>query len=200
LKESIDFAASAVHAGGWSIGSGHIAEFTPPERGWYHWWVPILPYLEHVPTVGDDVTIADDAFVVGKVSLMGPARLEASAVLRGDQNRIAVGRRFRMGRGSTIHVEPHTDTQIGADVWLGDDAVVHATTLGDCVRVEDGGLVLSTSRVGAGSIVAADALVSEGAEFPENSYISGTPGRRLRDTTPDERAETREMIEQALAG
>ena len=87
---------------------------------------------------------------------------------------------------------------MGADVWVGEDAVVHATTLGDGVRVEDGGLVLSTSRVGAGSIVAADTLVSEGAEFPENSYISGTPGRRVRETTAEEREETRRLIADAL--
>jgi carbonic anhydrase/acetyltransferase-like protein (isoleucine patch superfamily) len=160
--------------------------------------VPVLRYLQHVPEVGADVSLDDAAFVVGKVMLAGPARLEPSAVLRGDQNRIEVGPRFRMGRGSSIHVELHTHTQIGGDVWLGDDVVVHATTLGDGVRVEDGGLVLSTSKVGAGSIVAADALVSEGAEFPENSYISGTPGRRVRETTPEERQQTRRMVADAL--
>jgi len=83
-------------------------------------------------------------------------------------------------------------------VWLGDDVVVHATTLGEGTRVEDGGLVLSTSSVGAGSIVAADALVSEGVEFPDNSYISGTPGRRVRETTLEERQETLRMIATAL--
>src|SRR5207248_929729 len=113
---------------------------------------------------------------------------------------IEVGPRFRIGRGSSIHVELATPTIIGSDVWLGDDTVVHACTLGDGVRVEDGGLVLSNSRVGAGSIVAPDALVSEGVEFPARSYISGTPGRRVRETTADERAETARLLAAALAG
>jgi carbonic anhydrase/acetyltransferase-like protein (isoleucine patch superfamily) len=160
--------------------------------------VPVLSYLEHTPHLGDDVSMADDAYIVGKVSVEGPARLEDSAVVRGDQNRIEVGARFRMGRGSSIHVELHTPTLIGAEVWLGDDVVVHATTLGDGVRVENGGLVLSTSKVGAGSIVAAGALVPEGIEFSENSYISGTPGRRLRDTTAEEREETRRLVAEAI--
>jgi len=142
--------------------------------------------------------LAEDAFLVGKVEVAGPALFEARAVLRGDQNRIVIGPRFRIGRGSTIHVELPTPTLIGSDVWVGNDAVVHACTLGDGVRVEDGGLVLSNSSVGAGSIVAADALVSEGVSFPENSYISGTPGRRLRDTTVEERSETRRWVAQAL--
>ena len=162
--------------------------------------MPSLPYLQHVPELGPGVSMAQDAFVVGKVRLAGPAVLESGATLRGDQNRIVVGPRFRLGRGSTVHVEVHTDTRIGTDVWVGDDAVVHACTLGDGTRVEDGGIVLSTSSVGAGSIVAADALVPEGAEFPDNSYISGTPGRRLRDTTPEERHETLRMLAEALGG
>ncbi|MCA1646827.1 MAG: gamma carbonic anhydrase family protein [Chloroflexi bacterium] len=162
--------------------------------------MPILPYLEHAPVVGDGVLLADDAYVVGKVSVAGPAVFAARAVLRGDQNQIVIGARFRMGRGSSIHVERPTPTVIGTDVWLGDDAVVHASTLGDGVRVEDGGLVLTNSRVGAGSIVAADALVAEGVEFAANSYISGTPGRRLRDTTPEERQETRRRVAAALPG
>ena len=83
-----------------------------------------------------------------------------------------------------LTLEVATPTLIGDDVWVGDDAVVHACTLGDGVRVEDGGLVLSNSRVGAGSIVAADALVAEGVEFPPNSYVSGTPGRRLALSIP----------------
>ncbi len=160
--------------------------------------MPILPYLEHSPLVGQGVALADDAFLVGKVKVAGPARFEASAVLRGDQNWIEIGPRFRMGRGSSIHVELPTPTLIGMDVWVGEDAVVHACRLGDGVRVEDGGLVLSNSSVGAGSIVAPDALVSEGVAFAENSYISGTPGRRLRETTAEERAETRRRVAAAL--
>jgi carbonic anhydrase/acetyltransferase-like protein (isoleucine patch superfamily) len=162
--------------------------------------VPVLPYLEFEPDLGPAVQLADDAVVVGKVRVAGPARFESSAVARGDQNWIEIGARFRIGRGSTMHVETHTATIVGNDVWVGDDAVVHACTLGDGVRVEDGALVISTSRVGAGSIVASDALVTEGAEFPENSYISGSPGRRVRETTPAERAETLRMVALALNG
>jgi len=160
--------------------------------------VPVLPYLDHVPALDAAVRLAPTAYVVGKVALHGPAVLEDNAVLRGDQNFIRAGARFRVGRRTSIHVEAHTDTRIGQDVWLGDDVVVHACTLGDGVRVEDGGLVLSMSRVGAGSVVASDALVSEGAEFADNSYIAGTPGRRVRETTAEERAETLALVESAL--
>jgi carbonic anhydrase/acetyltransferase-like protein (isoleucine patch superfamily) len=160
--------------------------------------MPVLAYLEHRPRLGAGVELGEGAYAIGKVAMAGPARLEAGAVVRGDQNEIEVGPRFRMGARSTVHVEVWSATRIGANVWVGEGAVVHACTLGDGVRVEDGGLVLSGSSVGGGSVVARGSLVSEGASFPENSYIAGTPGRRQRDTTEEERAETLRLLDEAL--
>jgi len=171
-----------------------ILRLTQGERDGITGYVPVLRYLEFTPAVGAEVALAETAFLVGKVHVAGPAVLADNAVLRGDQNWINVGPRFHIGQRSSIHVELDTSTEIGADVWIGDEAVVHACTLGDGVRVENGGLVLSGSRVGAGSVVDADALVPEGVEFPDNSFISGTPGRRVRETTPEERAETRQRV------
>jgi carbonic anhydrase/acetyltransferase-like protein (isoleucine patch superfamily) len=156
--------------------------------------MPVVRYVEAAPKLGEGVDLAEDAVVAGAVTIAGPARLEASAVLRGDQNRIEVGPRFRIGQRSTLHVELHTPTLVGAGVWLADHAVVHACTLGDNVRIEDRGLVLSGARVGMGSIVAAGALVTENAEFPADSYLSGTPARRVRETTAEERAETERRL------
>ena len=107
-------------AAGWVVATGRCTS----AGGWYHSRMPILPYLEHSPRVGPGVALANDAFLVGRVQVAGPALFEASAVVRGDQNGIEVGPRFRMGRGSSIHVELPTPTLIGTDVWLGDDAVV----------------------------------------------------------------------------
>lgn len=152
--------------------------------------MPIVPYLDHEPRIDGDLELANDAFIIGRVALAGPAVLDARAVIRGDQATIEIGAHFHLGQRSTIHVDPNSPTRIGKDVWVGDDAVAHGCTLGDNVRVENRALVLSRSEVGTGSIVEAGALVTEGAVFPDNSYISGSPGRRVRDTTPEERADT----------
>jgi carbonic anhydrase/acetyltransferase-like protein (isoleucine patch superfamily) len=161
--------------------------------------VPVLPYLVHVPQLGDGVRLADDAVVVGAVSVAGPARFASSAVARGDQSPISIGPRFYLGPSSTIHVESTSGTRIGASVWVGANAVVHAAVVDDNVRIEDGGLVLSGSTVGTGSVVAAGSIVAENTVFPENSYIAGTPGRRERDTTPEERADTEARLASQLA-
>jgi carbonic anhydrase/acetyltransferase-like protein (isoleucine patch superfamily) len=160
--------------------------------------MPVLPYLEDTPRLAPEVWLAEDAVVVGKVTIGGPAIVESSAVLRGDQSWIAVEPPFRIGRRSTVHTETDQPTQIASGVWLGDGTVVHACTLGGSVRVEDGGLVLTGATVGAGSVVTAGSLVPENVSFEPNSYISGTPGRRVRETTPEERAETLAWVRAAL--
>jgi carbonic anhydrase/acetyltransferase-like protein (isoleucine patch superfamily) len=152
--------------------------------------MPVLAYLDHEPRLGQGVRLAPDAFVIGQATLAGPAVLEASAVIRADREPVSIGADFHMGSESSIHIDGGWPTRIGNGVWLGARVVAHGCTLGDDVRVEDGGLVLSGSTVGAGSVVAAGSLVTEGAAFAENSYIEGSPGRRLRETTPAECAET----------
>ncbi len=169
------------------------------DQAWYHCAVPVLSYREFTPQVGPSVSMAADAYVIGKVRIAGPAVLASRAVLRGDQNWIDIAPHFVMGARSTIHLELDIGTQIGTDVWLGEDVVVHGCTLGDSVRVDNGGLVLSHATVGAGSIVAADAMIAEGATFAANSYIEGTPGRRTRETTEAEREETRQRVDEACS-
>ena len=79
-----------------------------------------------------------------------------------------------------------TPTQIGSEVVVEDDAIVHGCILGDAVLVERDATVLTGSSVGEGSIVQAGALVPEGKSFPARSVIAGTPGKVIRETTDDE--------------
>ena len=160
--------------------------------------MPLLPFEEHDPSLGEQVELAADAYVIGKVHVVGPARLDRSAVLRGDQSPIRIGSRVVFGPRSTAHVELDHPCVLEDDVWIGEDVVVHATTVHAGTLVEDGARLLSRSVVGVGSIVAAGSLVPERAEFPENSYLQGTPARRTRDTTPEERAETLRRVRAAL--
>jgi carbonic anhydrase/acetyltransferase-like protein (isoleucine patch superfamily) len=160
--------------------------------------MPVLAYLEHTPRLSAEVRLADGAVIVGRVSVSGRAVIESGAVMRGDQSFIEIEGPFHIGQGSTIHTEVDVPTRVASGAFLGDRVVVHASVLGDNVRVEDGGLVLSYSTIGAGSIVAAGSLVPENSSFEANSYISGVPGRRERETTPEERAETARLVEQSL--
>lgn len=153
--------------------------------------MPLLPYLGTLPTVGDDLALDAEAFVIGKVTLGSGVRIGARTVLRGDQDRIVVGDRVRFGQAISVHMDPTFPTQIGSEVVVEDDAIVHGCILGDAVLVERDATVLTGSSVGAGSIVQAGALVPEGKSFPARSVIAGTPGTVIRETTDEEVAATR---------
>ena len=153
--------------------------------------MPLLPYLGIVPTVGDQLEIDEQGFVIGKVTLGSGVTIGARTVLRGDQDTITVGDHVRFGQAISVHMDPTFPTQIGSDVVVEDDAIVHGCILGDAVLVQRDATILTGSNVGAGSIVQAGALVPEGKSFPPRSVIAGTPGKVVRETTDDEVAETR---------
>lgn len=153
--------------------------------------MPLLPYLGTVPTVGDDLELDAEGFVVGKVTLGRGVRIGARTILRADQDRITVGNHVRFGRAVSVHMDPTFPTQIGSAVVVEDDAIVHGCVLGDAVRIERDATVLTGSSIGEGSIVLAGTLVPEGKAYPPRSVIAGTPGKVIRETTADEVAETR---------
>ena len=159
--------------------------------------MPLLPYLGTMPELAADVTVDDEGFVIGKVTIAEGGRVGPRAVIRGDQSYIRIGRRFSIGASATVHVDPEWPTILGDDVVVEERAVVHGCTVGDAVLVEREATVLSGSSVGEGSIIQADALVPEGREIPPRSVVAGTPGRVIRQTTDEEVAEIRRRASEA---
>ncbi|MFN8634851.1 MAG: gamma carbonic anhydrase family protein [Chloroflexota bacterium] len=153
--------------------------------------MPLLPYLGTLPTVGEDVEIDAQGFAIGKVTLGRGVRVGARTVLRADQDTITVGDHVRFGQAISVHMDPTFPTQIGDNVVVEDDAIVHGCVLGEAVLVERDATILTGSSIGEGSIVQAGALVPEGKAFPARSVIAGTPGKVIRETTDDEVAATR---------
>jgi carbonic anhydrase/acetyltransferase-like protein (isoleucine patch superfamily) len=154
--------------------------------------MPILPYLGIRPTLGADVEVDPEGFVIGKVTLGDRVRVGSRSVVRADQAEIEIGPGVSIGRRATVHVDPGFPTSVGAGVVVEDDAIVHGCILGDAVLVRQDATVLTGSTVGEGSIVEAGALVPEGKAFPARSVIAGTPGRVVRQTTDEEVAAIRE--------
>jgi carbonic anhydrase/acetyltransferase-like protein (isoleucine patch superfamily) len=48
-----------------------------------------------------------------------------------------------------------------------------------------GSIVMDNAVIGSGSIVGAGAVVLAGVEIPAGSLVLGSPGRRVRDLTPE---------------
>ena len=124
--------------------------------------------------------IAPDAVLIGRVTLEEGASVWFGAVLRGDNERITVGKRTNVQDGAIFHTDPGFPLTVGEACTVGHRAILHGCTIGDGVLVGMGASVLNGAKVGANSVIGAGALITEGKEFPANSLIVGAPARAIR--------------------
>lgn len=150
--------------------------------------MPLLHFLDHYPTVADDVFIAPDAYVIGRVTIGPQSSVWFGTILRGDNEPLTLGRGVNIQEHSVLHTDPGNPVVMGDYVSLGHHAIVHGAVLEDHVLIAMNATVLTGARIGTGSIVAANALVPEGREIPPRSLVVGTPGKVLREVTEAEYA------------
>lgn len=128
-----------------------------------------------------DVWIAPDATVLGKVSLGRGVGIWFGAVLRGDNEMIAIGAGSNVQEHCVFHTDPGFPLVVGENCTIGHRAILHGCTIGDNSLIGMGAIVLNGARIGRNCLVGAGALVTEGKEFPDNSLIVGSPARAVRE-------------------
>ena len=139
------------------------------------------------------------AVICGDVTLGARASVWPTAVIRGDTAPIVVGADSNVQDGTILHVDAGVPCTIGARVAIGHRAIVHGATVEDDCLIAMGAILLNNVRVGAGSIIGAGALCTEGMEVPAGSLVVGVPGRVVREVSADERARIRKTVESYLA-
>ena len=137
-----------------------------------------------MPRVHPTAYIDSSAQVIGDVEIGEESSVWMAVVIRGDVNRIRIGRRSNVQDGTVVHVMKDTHaTTIGDHVTIGHAAVIHGCTVEDQCLIGMGTILLNGARIGAGSIVAAGTLVVEGMEVPPQSLVMGSPGKVKRALT-----------------
>lgn len=150
----------------------------------------LRPYRGQMPRVHPTAFIDASAQVIGDVDIGEGSSVWMCVVMRGDVNRIRIGRRSNVQDSTVVHVMKDTHpTQIGDDVTIGHGAIVHGCTIEDRCLIGMGAILLNGVTVGSGSIVAAGTLLPEGTQVPPRSLVMGSPGkvrRTLSDADLDE--------------
>jgi len=144
------------------------------------------------PDLSQAAFIAPNAVVIGQVLLAAGASIWYGAVVRGDIERIAIGKCTNIQDGAILHGDPGKPTILEDYVTVGHRAVVHSAYIESGSLIGIGAVVLDGVRVGSGSIVGAGAVVSK--DVPPLSLVVGVPAKQLRDVSPTEAAE---LIEHA---
>ena len=139
------------------------------------------------PHFGDNCWFAENATIVGEVTMGNDCTVWFNAVVRGDVNSITIGNRTNIQDGAVIHCtyQKHKTT-IGSNVSIAHNAVVHGCTLEDNVLVGMGAIVMDGAVVGTGSIIAAGAIVTQHTVVPPGSIYAGNPARLLKAVSPEQ--------------
>lgn len=141
-------------------------------------------YKDKAPVLGARCFVAENAAVIGAVTMGNDCSVWFGAAVRGDSDTITIGDRTNIQDNVTIHNNAGHPVTIGNDVSIGHNAVVHGATLEDGCLVGMGAVVLDEAVVGAGSIIGAGAVVTKGSIIPANSLVMGIPGKVVR-TVPE---------------
>ncbi|MFH6981973.1 gamma carbonic anhydrase family protein [Marinoscillum sp. 108] len=145
----------------------------------------------YTPEIGKECWLAENATIVGEVIMGAQCTVWFNAVIRGDVNYIKIGDRTNIQDNVTIHgTFEKAPTNIGSDVSIGHNAIVHGCTVQDQVLIGMGAMVMDGAVIKTGAIVAAGAVVLEGTIVEENSIYAGVPARKVKDVE----GKNREML------
>lgn len=146
------------------------------------------------PDLSQAAFVASNAVVMGWVEVMAGASIWYNAVVRGDIERIVLGKSTNIQDGAILHGDPGKPTILEDFVTVGHRAVIHAAYIEQGCLIGIGAVVLDGVRVGAGSIIGAGSVVTK--DVPPLSLVVGVPAGRLRDVSE---AEAAHLLEHAQA-
>jgi carbonic anhydrase/acetyltransferase-like protein (isoleucine patch superfamily) len=141
---------------------------------------------EAVPQFGTGCFLAETATVIGRVQMGNQCSIWYNAVLRGDVHYIKLGNKVNVQDNAMVHCTYQKwPTNIGNNVSIGHNAVVHGCTLHDNVLVGMGAIVMDGVVVESNVIIAAGAVVLEGTRCEAGSVYAGVPAKKVKSITPE---------------
>jgi carbonic anhydrase/acetyltransferase-like protein (isoleucine patch superfamily) len=138
------------------------------------------------PELAESAWVADNAQVMGRVTLGEDSSVWFGTTVRGDTEFISIGKGSNVQDGSVLHADAGMPLVIGERVTVGHQVMLHGCTIGDESLIGIGAVVLNGVKIGKNCLVGAGSLVTEGKEFPDGSMILGSPARVVRSLTPEQ--------------
>ena len=147
------------------------------------------------PVFGTNVYLAENATVIGEVQLGDDCSIWFNAVVRGDVHYIRIGNKVNIQDGAVIHCTyQKAPTNVGNNVSIGHNALVHGCTIHDNVLVGMGAIVMDGVVVESNSIIAAGAVVLEGTHIESGSIYAGVPAKKVKELSEEQTARLVEGI------
>lgn len=134
------------------------------------------------PQFGNNCFLAENAVIVGEVTMGDNCTVWFNAVVRGDVHSITIGNNTNIQDGAVIHCTyQKAKTVIGNNVSVAHNAIVHGCTVHDNVLIGMGAIVMDDAVIGENSVIAAGAVVLAGTRVEPGSIYAGMPAKKVKD-------------------
>ena len=146
----------------------------------------ILSVKDQHPQISEDCFIAENATIIGEVTVGKYCSIWFNTVIRGDVHYIKIGDKVNIQDGAVIHATyKKSPTTIGNNVSIGHNAIVHGCTIHDNVLIGVGSIVMDDCIIESNSIIAAGAVVTKNTIVESGSIYGGIPARKIKDISED---------------
>lgn len=145
------------------------------------------------PEIGNNCFLAENSTIVGDVKIGNDCSFWFNSVVRGDVNSIRIGNKVNIQDGAILHCSfEKSKINIGNNVSIGHNVIVHGATIHDNVLVGMGAIIMDHAVIRENSIIAAGALILENTIVDPGSIYGGVPAKKIKSIEQDQ---TKEMIE-----
>ena len=146
----------------------------------------IKPVKGKHPKISEDCYIAENATIVGEVSIGTQCSVWFNAVIRGDVHYIKIGNKVNIQDGAVIHATyKKSPTTIGNNVSIGRNAIVHGCTIHNNVLIGMGSIVMDDCVIESNSIIAAGAIVTKNTRVESGSIYAGVPAKKIKNISQE---------------
>ncbi len=135
------------------------------------------------PNISNSAFVAKGAKIIGSVTLKNHSSVWYNCVLRADINTIIIGERSNIQDNSTIHLENDQGVEVGNDVTVGHNVILHGCSIKDGALIGMGAIIMNGVKVGKGSIIGAGSVIMEQMIIPDYSVVVGIPGKIIKTRT-----------------
>ncbi len=169
--------------------------------------MPLYPYLNMSPVLGERVYLHPSCQVIGDVKLGDDSSVWCNTVLRGDVNRIVIGRGTNVQDLTLGHVSHGTPEKpdgspliIGDYVTVGHSVILHGCQIGDECLIGMGSIIMDDVIIPPQVMIGAGSLVSPGKILASGMLYLGRPARAVRELTEEEISYLRYSAEHYIKG
>jgi len=140
----------------------------------------------NTPAFGSNCYIAENATLIGDVTVGDNCSIWFNAVIRGDVNSIRIDNNVNIQDGVVVHCTyKKYKTVIEKNVSIGHNAIIHGCHIKSNVLVGMGAIIMDNCIVESNVIVAAGAVITQNTHLESGGVYAGVPAKRVKELSKE---------------